>query len=48
MTTAIGSGAVQYIVTVMIVFCGTVLLAVIMQKMIGFAETTARYKIAKY
>ena len=45
--TAIGSGIVQYIVTVMIVLCGTVLFAVTMQKVIGLAETATRYKIAK-
>lgn len=36
----IGNGWIQYIVTVVIVLCGTVLFAYIMQKVIGLVEKT--------
>lgn len=34
----IGNGCIQYIVTVGIVLCGTILFSVVMKKMIGLAE----------
>lgn len=44
MVTVAGAGLVQYIVTVTIVLCGTVLLAVALQKIIGLMETKICYK----
>lgn len=44
MVTVASNGLVQYIVTVTIVLCGTVLLAVTLRKIIGLMETKICYK----